>query len=423
MLINSIDVMNQQCVQLVGGEKLALEAGDPMQFAQRFSILGQFALIDLDAAMGKGHNRDMIKKICRMYPCRVGGGIRDLETAQMWLNAGASSIIIGTAANPDFLSQLPKDRVIVALDAKDGEVVVNGWKQRTGRQLLSEIDRLAPYVDGFLVTFVEREGRMTGTDLNLAQTIKERIGNRRLTVAGGIKTAAEVRELDKLGIDAQVGMSIYTQELDLVEAFSAPMVSDRADALWPTVVVDEFDRALGLVYSNLESLRASLETGQATYFSRSRQEQWVKGETSGNRQQILKIEMDCDRDTLRFRVRQIGDGFCHHGTRSCWGELGQLPKLEETIRRRLSSAGEESYTRRLLTHPSSLNAKLREEAEELINAKEIDHVQHEAADVLYFLMVTLVRQGVSFVDVCRELDARSLRVSHGQGAVKEQYRV
>ena len=423
MLINSIDILDGQCVQLVGGERLELEAGDPLNIARRFGPLGEFALIDLNAAMGTGENRSVIERICRTYRCRVGGGIRDYETARWWLNAGAASVIIGTAAHPDLLSQLPKERVIVALDAKDGEVVVNGWKKRTGRHLFDEIERLAPFVSGFLVTFVEREGRMTGTDLDMAQAIKRRIGDRKLTVAGGIKRSAEIKELDDFGIDAQVGMSIYKGDLDIADAFAAPLRSDRADGLWPTVVVDEFDRALGLVYSNMESLRASIQSGKGTYFSRSRGTLWVKGESSGHGQEILDISMDCDRDTLRFRVRQAGPGFCHLESRTCWGELGQLPRLEQTIRQRMVDPEPDSFTHRLLTQPSWLNAKLREEADELANAQEGKDVQHEAADVLYFMMVAMARKGVSLSDVYRELDLRALKVSRRAGASKEQYRV
>ena len=124
MIIPSIDLMGGQAVQLIGGEKKAIEAGDPMPIADRFSVAGPLAVIDLDAALGQGDNSDLIRAILRRHPCRVGGGIRDEHTAISWLDAGAEQVILGTAATPDLLSKLPRQRIIAALDARDGEVVV-----------------------------------------------------------------------------------------------------------------------------------------------------------------------------------------------------------------------------------------------------------------------------------------------------------
>src|SRR5690606_9164397 len=149
-------------------------------------------------------------------------------------------------------------------------VVVEGWQKGTGRGVLERIAELRELVGGFLVTFVEREGRLQGTDLDFARQIREAAGNVAVTVAGGVTTPEEVAALDRLHCDAQVGMALYKGQLGLAEAFTAPLRSDRADGLWPTVVVDERGTALGLVYSDLESLRAALEHGQGVYHSRSR---------------------------------------------------------------------------------------------------------------------------------------------------------
>ena len=127
MIVPSIDLQNGQAVQLIGGREKALDAGDPRPIAERFSRVGEVAVIDLDAALGTGNNREMILDLVGRAPCRVGGGIRNLETARFWLDAGARKIILGTAAEPDLLSELPRGRVIAALDAVDGEIVVEGW--------------------------------------------------------------------------------------------------------------------------------------------------------------------------------------------------------------------------------------------------------------------------------------------------------
>ena len=158
MIIPSIDIQGGQAVQLVGGKQLALEAGDPLTVAERFSVAGPLAVIDLDAALGTGDNARVIEQLCRRHRCRVGGGIRSVEAALRWLNAGAEQVILGTAATPEILSQLPRERVMAALDAVDGEVVVEGWTTKTGRGIAERMAELRPYVSGFLVTFVDLFG-------------------------------------------------------------------------------------------------------------------------------------------------------------------------------------------------------------------------------------------------------------------------
>ncbi|MFO0744566.1 MAG: phosphoribosyl-ATP diphosphatase [Myxococcota bacterium] len=418
MLIPSIDLQGGQTVQLVGGEELKIQAGDPRPIAKRFRLAGEVAVIDLDAAMGKGQNRALIEELLAIAPCRVGGGIRDVETAEMWLDKGAAKVILGTRAVPEILSRLPKDRVIAALDAVDGEVVVDGWKTRTGTDIIERMRALAPYVSGFLVTFVEREGRMQGTDLARAAAIVKAAGGARVTFAGGVTTAAEVRAIDELGADAQVGMALYSGALDLGDAIAAPMKSDRPDGLWPTVVVDEHGRALGLVYSSAESVREAVKTRRGVYFSRSRNALWVKGESSGAVQELLHIGLDCDRDALRFVVRQSDPGFCHEQTWTCWGPDHGLAGLARRLRDRVGVAPEGSYTKRVLEDPKLLRAKLLEEARELASARGTDQVLWEAADVFYFTLVALARAGVPLADVEAELDRRGRKVVRRKGDAK-----
>jgi len=411
MIVPSIDIQGGSTVQLVEGREKALDAGDPLEVAGRLAIAGELAVIDLDAAMGRGSNRAVIEELVRRFDCRVGGGIRDYETAVRWLDAGASKIILGTAARPELLRRLPRERLIAAVDARHGEVVVEGWTKKTGARLLDRVRELAPYVGGFLVTFVEREGHMGGTDLELARAVVEAAGDARVTVAGGITTAEEIRLLDELGADAQVGMALYTGRLHLADAIAAPLRSDRPGELWPTVVCDEQGRALGLVYSNLASLRAAVEERRGIYWSRSRKALWRKGESSGAVQQLLRVDVDCDRDALRFVVRQHGPGFCHLARWTCFGEDGGLPRLERTVRTRREQAPEGSYTRRLFEDPDLLAAKLREEADELARAATREEVIWEAADVLYFTLVKLAAHGVSLFEVERHLDLRARRVT------------
>jgi phosphoribosyl-ATP pyrophosphohydrolase/phosphoribosyl-AMP cyclohydrolase len=415
VIVPSIDIVGGSTVQLVGGESQVIDAGDPESALDHFSIVGEVAVVDIDAARGEGDNRELIAGLCRRAPIRVGGGIRSAGRALEWLDAGAEKVIVGTAASEEFLSQLPTDRVIVALDARHGEVVTHGWRQGSGRGLLESIDRFRDLCGGFLVTFVEREGLMGGTDLHMARRVVERAGGARVTIAGGVSSVEEVAELDFIGADAQVGMALYTRQLGLADAVMAVLQSDRGDGLWPTVVVDQRGVALGLAWSSADSLRRAIESRRGTYQSRSRG-LWVKGETSGAVQELIRVDVDCDRDALRFTVGQTG-GFCHTGTRSCWGEdrgLGRLSRRLGEIAERMPPG---SNSVRLLEDPDLLAAKLAEELAELLEPGA--NVAAEAADLLYLTLVKSVSTGVSLEDIESVLDRRERRVSRRPMVARE----
>ncbi|MEO5825662.1 MAG: histidinol dehydrogenase [Gemmatimonadales bacterium] len=417
MIIPSIDIRGGETVQLVGGRDLAIAAGSPEPWLERFAIAGEIAIVDLDAAFSTGDQGDVIAHLCERAPCRVGGGIRDYDRARRWLDAGAARIVLGTAAQPALLTRLPRDRTIAALDAIDGEIVVDGWRRRTGQHVADRLRELRPHVGGFLVTFVEREGRLGGIDADAIGPLIEAAGDARLTIAGGVTTAADVALLDQMGADAQVGMALYTGALALGDAIGAPLRSDRADGLFPTLVTDERGVALGLAYSSHASLRRAVDERRGIYHSR-RRGIWVKGESSGATQELLRVDLDCDRDTLRFVVRQQGAGFCHWGTATCWGDGSGVAALETTLRRRREIPEMGSYTQRLWDDPALLASKLVEEARELAEAVDPGHVVREAADVTYFTGVALRRAGASFADVDRELDRRALRVARRPGDAK-----
>lgn len=421
MIIPSIDLVRGRTVQLIGGEAEAIDAGDPIPILERLSLAGEVAVIDIDAARAEGSNEAVIRDLCRRAPIRVGGGIRDAETALAWLDAGASKVIIGTAATPELLSRLPADRVIVALDSRDGRVVTHGWRRDTGGSVLDRIADLKDLCGGFLVTYVELEGRMSGTDLSRAKEAVAAAGDARVTVAGGITTAREIAEIDRYGADSQVGMALYSGTLTLAEAIAAPLTSERSDGLWPTVVVDERGLALGLTWSSAESLDLAVDRRRGIYQSR-RRGLWEKGATSGSTQDLLRIDVDCDRDALRFTVRQHGDGFCHLKTRSCWGEDAGVGRLSRRLGRLVGGTGPQgSNTVGLLNDPGLLAAKLREEADELATATSPEDVVAEAADVLYFTLVKAVTAGVAFEDIEHELDRRALRVKRRAMEPKRGY--
>ncbi len=411
MLIPPIDLMGGEAVQLIGGKEHALSAGDPRPLAEKFGRVGEIAIVDLDAALGTGDNTELIKELLPLAPCRVGGGIRTVEAAIAWLDAGATKVVLGTAATPEVLRQLPPERTVVALDSFDGEVVTHGWTKGTGQRVEDKLAELRDLTSGFLLTFVEREGRMTGTDPDTLNRYLEAAGNCRVTFAGGITGAEEIGQIHKLGADAQVGMALYKNEFTLGDAVAACLRSDRPDGLWPTVVTNERGQALGLAYSNHDSVAASLETGDVTYWSRSRNELWQKGLTSGATQRLVRMDADCDDDALRFTVTQAGRGFCHLDQTSCFGDFDGFAELERRLLDRVENAPDGSFTKRLFDDRELLASKITEEASELNDATDRADIVHEAADVLFFVMTRLAAEGIPLDDIERELDRRSFKVT------------
>ena len=224
MLIPSIDLKGGQVVQLIQGERPALASDDIETWVRKFKLFSKVQLIDLDAAMGSGTNDTLLSAIVPRLPCRVGGGIRSVERARAVLGYGASAVIVGSALFADgrvdrgFATALSdaigRDRIIAAVDSKAGRVVVKGWTETIPLTAVDAVRQLEPFCGEFLYTHVDKEGLMEGTDLEAIMAVR-RATTRRLTAAGGITTQGEIDALDRAGIDAVVGMAIYTGRLAL----------------------------------------------------------------------------------------------------------------------------------------------------------------------------------------------------------------
>jgi len=405
MIIPSIDLMAGKAVQLRQGKEKVLERNDPLALAAEFSKYGEVAVIDLDAALGKGDNLELVKAICKVADCRVGGGIRTIERANELLAAGAKKIIIGTAATPEFLSQLPKDRLIVALDSKKGKVVDKGWTNDTGVSTGELARRLEPYCSEFLYTNVDREGLMQGVDFEAIEKVRAATKNK-LTIAGGITTIAEIKRLEQAGMNSQLGMSIYTGAIKLADAFLSVLRFDAQTGLIPTLVQDEFGQVLMLAYSSKESIARTFELDCATYYSRSRKEMWTKGETSGNFQDFLKARFDCDCDALLFTVRQRNVA-CHTGSYSCFGDKAfGLDGLYSVVKQKVDNPVKGSYTSAISASETTILDKIAEEAAEVIDYKDRQNLVWEIADLSYFLLVLMAKKGIAPAEVRAELSRR-----------------
>jgi phosphoribosylformimino-5-aminoimidazole carboxamide ribotide isomerase len=223
MLIPSIDLMGGKIVQLVQGEKKALEFDDFEPWVERFSKYPLIQLIDLDAAIGSGNNRALVKSLVQRLPCQVGGGIRTAATAQEILANGAKRVVIGSslindgAINKFFAEELSSEvgaeNLVFAVDSKSGKVAIRGWRQLTDISAVEMIRALEPWCSAFLYTNIDTEGLLLGMPLDVVSELRS-VTSRQLIVAGGIKTQEEIDRLDAMGADAVVGMAIY---LDLLK--------------------------------------------------------------------------------------------------------------------------------------------------------------------------------------------------------------
>jgi phosphoribosylformimino-5-aminoimidazole carboxamide ribotide isomerase len=222
MLIPSIDLKGGSVVQLVQGERLAIRDDDVFAWVRRFATFPKVQVIDLDAAMGSGDNLNLVRQIAGQLSCRVGGGIRTVERARDVLAAGARQIIAGSSLfsngrpDLDFAGRLSdavgSEQVIAAVDCRGGQVVIHGWKTPLPITAVEAVRALEPYCSEFLYTHVDTEGLMKGTNIQAILDVR-RATTRRLTAAGGITTQQEIDELHAAGVDAVVGMAIYTGKL------------------------------------------------------------------------------------------------------------------------------------------------------------------------------------------------------------------
>lgn len=223
MIVPCIDLMDGKAVQLVRGREKKL-AADAMEMLRKFRGFPIIHVIDLDAALGQGNNDQLVARLCRRRAARVGGGVRSVRRVRELVVIGARQIIIGTAAftadgvNEKFLRSARraagKRRIVLALDTSRGRIVVKGWRARTALRAEDVIPLLEPYCGGFLCTYVDKEGMMQGTNLRWFARLR-RLTRLPIIAAGGITTQQEVDALERLRIDAAVGMAVYTGKLKL----------------------------------------------------------------------------------------------------------------------------------------------------------------------------------------------------------------
>lgn len=429
MVIASIDVKDGKVVQLRQGRDLVLEREDADELARDFDRYGEVAVIDLDAALGSGSNDGLVKSLLRKCDCRVGGGIRTVERAAELVSLGAKKVIVGSVAFRDpakkgageaggpagggefavqtsFLEKLAKkvgrDRVIVAVDAREGKIVVDGWKTETGLDLYEAAKAVEPYAIELLFTCTEREGTLTGINLDQVKKLRESVSCA-VTVAGGVTTVDEIEAISALGCDVQLGMALYTGKVALAEAFVRSLDWKKSELL-PVIAQSTDGQVLMTGFTDREAVAESFSRGNLCLHSRSRNKLWMKGETSGNTLRLLRMRADCDRDAILATVEPSGPT-CHTGAWTCFGDHQYSWEfLQSIVTERFRNPTPGSYTATL--DDERVREKVMEEAEEVCTAKTHDETVWEVADLLYFTTVLMTRSGVTVAEVMAELDRR-----------------
>ena len=396
--------MNGKAVKLVKGnlQNKKFEE-DALALARKFSIYPQINLIDLNAAFGNGDNNELIRKICKICNCNIGGGIRTIEQAYKILKIGANKIIIGTKANKKFLKKLPKEKIIVAVDSKQGKIVNKAWTNKTSNTAIEKVIELQNYCSEFLYTYVDKEGTMEEIDFDTILKIRE-ITNNKLQYAGGISNKEQVLKLAKYNIDTVIGMAYYENKINYNEMFVSLLDFKKNKGMIPTIVKDENDQILMLAYSSKDSVLKAITQRKGIYFSRSRKKLWIKGETSKNTQELKRVQTDCDNDTLIYTVIQKKVA-CHTGQYSCFSDKKfELNELLSIIK---SKRNTDSFTDKLLKNEKELKKKILEESNEVINYIDKDNLKWEIADLIYFITVLMAKNNLDYKDIFNDLKTRN----------------
>ena len=416
-------------VQLKNGKDLVLQRDDADSLINDFNKYGEVAIIDLDQALrntdakGNTPNTELLKSLLRKGNVRVGGGIRDVKKAKELISLGAEKVIVGSAAwnadrkaesdpilNVAFLEELVaaigKQRVIISVDAINGKIALRGWTETTNISLIEGAKEAEKYASELLFTCVEKEGCMEGTDMDMCRQLRDAV-KCRVVAAGGVNSLEQIAELEKLGCDVQLGMALYTGAVSLKDSFMACLDWDKTNGMIPVIAQSVNGEVLMMGFSNKEAIAKTFDTGKLTFFSRTRNVLWTKGETSGHFLEVVKMRVDCDRDTILATVIPHG-GACHTGSFTCFGaepdERSSMERLYATISERFANPRPGSYTATL--NDKRVREKVEEEAEEICEAEGKDEVIWEAADLLYFVSVLMYKEGVNWQDVYNELDRR-----------------
>ncbi|GAA5872324.1 hypothetical protein JCM16303_004476 [Sporobolomyces ruberrimus] len=360
-----------------------------------------------------------------------------LEEVIASLDKGATRLVSKT---PSFLAQIPSERFILHLD---GSSPSSDSSILSSPDLLSSISGVLLETSDFAETHLQpyrtalKASSKTLRLLDFFVLCASRDTKQILAQPAALKLLSKSTAANSVLPTSLLSTTLGNLhsphpddgKLSIATLYTTALRTDRNDGLFVTLPVSltSVSTPLGIVYSSQESIGRSILSGNAVYYSRSRNGLWEKGLTSGAMQRVERIRYDCDNDAVEFGVIESGpngekEGFCHVPQQtSCFGGVNGLAELESTLKKRMEEAPEGSYTKRLFSEPKLLRAKIMEEAGEVCDAETKEDLAGEVADLLYFTMTRAVSMGVSLKDVQEVLNRRSLKVTRRKGDAKPEW--
>ena len=408
--IPTIDISQGKAILVRKGEVVKTH-NDPLEAIKIINVCPLVHVVDIDSAKGTGSNLDLIEKIAGMGTIWVGGGIRTLEKARRLLKV-AARVVVSTQLS--LLKELPASKTVLAVDIDDNyNILTNGRTKTTDTSIFDVIKEYCSFTEIMSITFHDHEGLISGIPQEHLKKILaffNEFSPIKVVVAGGIASVNEVKHLNSLGVSCQLGSALWSGKITLPDLYISAIDNEKSnklnkfkELLIPCVIVEDTDRCLGLVYMNKEAIESSVLTRKATFYSRDRQELWIKGMTSGNTFEVLTLAINCDETSLLMKVK--GEHFCHLNRKSCFS-AETIFNLKDIYKHVAKSSLKNGYTNRLVNYKGLLQMKLMEEAQELAFANSMSDNISETADLLYFVITWLVSKGITIDEVEKELNSR-----------------
>jgi phosphoribosyl-ATP pyrophosphohydrolase len=344
----------------------------------------------------------LIKQVCSVAECYLMMNSPNLESIKLGLQMGVKKFII-PEKEIDKINKFVSKNIIVARITLEDKSIFNNDLNSFGDQFNVIFNRLKPYCSEFLIDWDNNLNLSRNTVLKIADYISG-IGTTQLTLLD--PDGQNSKELENKGINPFVISSNLFSEKEMLKIFTSVLDFNKQDGFIPTIVQDDHNQILMLAYSTKDSLTQALIKKQGIYFSRSRKSLWIKGETTGNYQELYQARYDCDQDTLLFTVNQLGSA-CHLQRYSCFDDknFGFLD-LYEIIQDRIKNPIPDSYTSKISKSEGLIIEKIREESNELVNYVNQENLVWEIADLLYFILILMAKKEIKIKDILNELRKR-----------------
>lgn len=411
--IPTLDISNGNAVLVKSGE-VDIILGNPIEMAKQLSIITYFQIVDIDRAKGLDNNKDLIKQITTLYPCYVGGGLRSLNDVNEMLNSSARRVVISTSSN-EIIGKISKERLILACDVDDSlNIMYNGRTKSSETKLEEEIGKYYKDIEIVSVTFHEREGTLNGLNMNLVNKVKMITDKYklRLIIAGGINSIDDIKMLQTNDIIPQFGRAYWSGKITLGDVFAISLKSEPYNLivdnneLFPTIIQNSNGMVLGLIYNDRMTIKISIDTKKIVCRSRSRNCIWIKGANSGNTFDIISANLSCEKNSIRLVVS--GKKFCHLNSESCFGHSdpsrSNIKSIYNLIKNKTHT--EKSYTSKILEDKNIIITKMLEEMDELIRSNSTQSLINESSDLLYFIILFLIKNKISFDEIEHEMNKR-----------------